>query len=213
MAWNSEKVKKPIKSWFDMWDDSFKGKIGIPLFEWAGYRYIVGINHILGGTPENGDPVFNKLKELVTNLKPKIVNSVEHGNQLWQAGEIWIAPFWDGRVRILQDQKQPIEYIYPTEGAMSNGSGFVINRDPKENLREANIFMQKVGDPESQLMMVGLINYPPTNMKVKLPPKLERLKINTEDLDKMVRVDWSAYQDKKAGFLDRWNRKIVSKIG
>jgi putative spermidine/putrescine transport system substrate-binding protein len=209
MTWNKDQIKSEVNSWFDMWDDKYKGKLAIPTFEWVGFHYLTALNTALGGTPENVEPAFSKLKELVDTLQPKFMNSVEHGNQLFESGEIWIAPFWDGRTRNLQDNNVPVSYKYPKEGALSNGSGFVINRDITQNVREANLFMNKVGDPESQICFASKINYPPTNVKAKLPPSLERIQVTKEDMDKMLQVPWTGYTPKKGDYLDRWNREIA----
>ncbi len=209
MTWNTDKVTKEVTSWFDIWDDTYKGKIAIPIFEWVGFFYLSALNTTLGGTPENADPAFNKLKELVDTLEPKFMNSVEHGNQLFESEEIWIAPFWDGRSRNLQDQGLPINYMYPEEGALANGSGFVINRDLRENYLEANMFMNKVGDPELQICFNRKINYPPTNISATLPPELERIRVSKEDMDNMMAIDWPGYQAHKGEYLDRWNREIA----
>jgi putative spermidine/putrescine transport system substrate-binding protein len=212
MTWNSDKVKKPINGWFDMWDDTFKGKLAIPIFEWVGFHYLAALNTVLGGTADNVNPAFTKLKEAVNTLQPKFMNSVEHGNQLFTSGEIWIAPFWDGRTRNLQDQKVPVKYIYPKEGAISNASGFALNRGiPAERVRAANLFMQQVGNPDAQICFASKINYTPTNLKAlaKLPASMERIKINQADMDKMVKVPWADYNAHKSEYLDRWNREIA----
>jgi len=212
MTWNKEKVKKPITSWFDMWDDVFRGKVAIPVFEWVGFYYLAALNTALGGSPENADRAFGKLKELVDTLQPKFMNSVEHGNQLFQAGEIWIAPFWDGRTRNLQDQGLPVAYVYPKEGALSNASGFCLDRAiADDRVKAANQFMNQVGVAENQICFASKINYPPTNLRAlgMLPPKLERIKISQADLDRMLRVPWTAYNQYKGDYLARWNKEIA----
>lgn len=213
MTWNTDRVDKEITSWFDMWDDTYKGKLAIPIFEWVGFFYLAALNTVLGGTPDNVDPAFEKLKEVVDTLEPKFMNSVEHGNQLFESEEIWIAPFWDGRSRNLQDNGLPIEYIYPDEGALANGSGFVIERGVEDNYRAANEFMNQVADVESQICFAGKINYPPTNVKIAtmtdLPAKFDRLKIEQETMDKMLQVPWADYTARKSEYLDRWNREIA----
>jgi len=211
-TWNKDKVKKDINSWFDMWDVSFKGKVAIPVFEWIGWPWLCAMNTILGPKPDNVDPVFTKLDELVRDVKPKFMNSVEHGNQMFESGEIWIAPFWDGRTRNLQDKGLPLIYKYPKEGAVINASGYVINRDLKENGLEANLFMQMVGNPEAQLCLARKSSYPPSNTSLTLPPELRRIHVSKEDLDKMIKVSYAAYEPIKGQCLDRWNR-LVTKSG
>jgi len=208
-AWNTDKVKKNVTSWFDMWDDSFKGRTTLPAFEWSGFFFLAAINTALGGTPENVNPGFAKIKEVADNLEPKFITSVEHGIQLLETGEAWFAPFFpDGRVRNLQDKKVPIAMTYPKEGAVVSGAGWVINRALAENEAEANAYLNKMGDRDAQLCFASKINLPPTNTDVVLPASMERLKVKPDDLDRALRVPWGGYQARKDQYLDRWNREI-----
>jgi putative spermidine/putrescine transport system substrate-binding protein len=211
LVYNTEKIKEGITSWWDLWNPKYKGKVGIPVYEWMGEAFLPIINFLTGGTPKNLDPGVRKLREYVKEMTPIFISNTDHGIQLFTRGELWAAPFWDGRARNLQDNKVPVKFVFPKEGAAPLGYGLALNKAIK--VRElTEKYINYTLDPEKLIPYCRLTKYPPTNLKAmeKLPPDLERIKIPREAMDNMLRIDYYGYSKITDNALERWNKEIAT---
>ncbi len=209
VTYNTQKVSKPITSWWDLWDPSLKGKVGLPVFEWMGQQYLQVINQIAGGTPDKFDAGVKKLKEFVKTQNPVFISATDHGLQLFTQGEIWAAPFWDGRTRALQAQNVPVKFVFPKEGACPLGYGLALNKGKPRDL--ALKYLDFSLDPDIQIAYARKTQYPPVNVKAldKLPADLENLRISKENMDGMLKIDYLASERMVDKYLEAWNKEIV----
>jgi putative spermidine/putrescine transport system substrate-binding protein len=209
VTYNTQKITKPITSWFDLWDPAYKGKVGMPVFEWMGQQFLQVINLIAGGTPEKFDSGVKKLKEYVKTMNPVFISATDHGIQLFTQGEIWIAPFWDGRTRQLQASNVPVKFVFPKEGACPLGYGLALTQGKPRDL--ALKYLDFSLDPAVQIAYARKTNYPPVNQKAldKLPADLEGLRLKKEDMDNMLKIDYLASERMVDKYLDAWNKEIV----
>lgn len=210
IAYRTDKISWPIESWWDLWKPELKGRVGLPAFEWMGQQFLVIVNMISGGKPDNIDPGISALKRYVEN-RPVPISSTDHGMQLFTQGEVWAAPFWDGRVRQLQKSGVPVKFVYPREGACPLGYGLALNANPTSRdlaLEYLNLTLEV----EPLIEFSRLTQYPPTNLKAleNLPPDLEVLRIPKEHMDRMLRVDYLAVEKNKDMYLERWNKEVAS---
>ena len=211
LVYNKEKIPSGLNSWWDLWDPKYKGKVGLPVFEWMGDSFSSMVNTMAGGSPDNLDPGISKLKDYVKNQDPIFVNNTDHGIQMFTRGELWAAPFWDGRTRNLQDNKVPVEFVFPKEGAAPLGYGLALNQgsDVKELTEK---YINYSLDPQVQIAYSRKTKYPPTNLKAieALPSELERVKIPAEAMDNMLVLDYYGYSKVVDKRLERWNKEVVT---
>lgn len=216
LAVNTKKIKKPISSWFDLWDPEFAGKVAFPDWIWVGEEVFHAINIISGGDAENVDPGVAKLKELFKTNKARIINNVEHTKELLVAEEIWICPHFGARTEQAKAAGAPVEFITPKEGGLSWvwNTSIIANR-PKESIETAEAFVNDTLDAEKQIAFSRLCGYPPTNMEAmrNLPADLKKLQFSEADLEgigKLARrFDYMAqfaYRDRNR---ERWNKEVV----
>ncbi len=209
VTYNTEKITKPITSWWDLWDPSLKGRVGLPVFEWMGQQFFQVINLIAGGTATSYDAGVKKLKEYVKTMNPVFISATDHGIQLFTQGEIWAAPFWDGRTRQLQTAKVPVKFVFPKEGACPLGYGLALNKGKPRDL--ALKYLDFSLDPDIQIAYARVTNYPPVNLKAldKLPADLEGLRLKKADMDNMLKIDYVASEKMVDKYLEVWNKEIV----
>ncbi len=216
LAVNTKRIKKPVTSWFDMWDPEFAGKVAFPDWVWTGEEVFHAINILAGGDPENVDPGIGKLKELFKANKAQTINNVEHTKQLLLAEEVWICPYFGARTEQAQAAGAPVEFVIPKEGGLSwTFNVAVIANRPKESIELAEAFVNDTLDAEKQLAFCKLCGYPPTNMDLmrNLPADLKRLHYSDADLEgigKLARrFDYMAqfaYRDRNR---ERWNKEVL----
>lgn len=211
LVYNKEKIPNGMKSWWDLWDPKYKGRVGLPVFEWMGDSFFAMVTTMAGGSPSNLNPGVDKLKDYVKNQNPIFLNNTDHGIQLFTRGEIWAAPFWDGRTRSLQDNKVPVEFVFPSEGAAPLGYGLALNQGSDvKNLTQKYINYSL--DPQVQIEYSKRTKYPPTNLNAiqNLPPELERVKIPKKEMDNMLMIDYYGYSKIVDKRLERWNKEVVT---
>jgi putative spermidine/putrescine transport system substrate-binding protein len=216
LAVNTKRIKKPITSWFDLWDPEFAGKVGFPDWVWSGEQVFHAINLMAGGDAENVDPGMKKFADLYKKSKAKTTNNVEHTKQLLLAEEIWICPYFGARTEQAKAAGAPVEFVVPKEGGLSwiYNTAVIANR-PKESQELALAFANETLDPEKQIAFSRLCGYPPTNLDAihNLPPDLKKLHITDAELEgigKLARrFDYMAqfaYRDRNR---ERWNKEVL----
>jgi len=216
IAVNTKRIKKPITSWFDLWDPEFAGKVAFPDWVWSGEQVFHALNLLAGGDAENIDPGIAKLKELYKTRNAKTINNVEHTKQLLLAEEVWIAPYFGARTEQAKAAGAPVEFVIPKEGGMSwiYNTAVIANRPP-ESIALSEAFANDTLDAEKQIAFSRLCGYPPTNIDAmkNLPPDLKRLEYSEADLEAMGklarRFDYMAqfaYRDRNR---ERWNKEVL----
>ena len=65
IGYNPEKIKTPPKSWDELWDPQYKGRVGLTaLNSQLGIAFLAEINRLRGGNEENFEPAFKALREM-----------------------------------------------------------------------------------------------------------------------------------------------------
>lgn len=213
---NTKQIKRPIDSWFDLWDPAFKGKVAFPAWNWQGEEVFHAINIALGGTVENIEPGIAKFKTLFKDNQCKIINNVEHTKQLLVAGEVWFAPYFGARTEQAAAAGAPVEFVIPKEGGLSWiwNTALVANR-PSDSMEIAETFVNTTLDAEAQISFAKLTGYPPTNMEAmrNLPPELKKLELSEEEvhlLGKLQReTDYMAMFAYRDQYVERWNKEVL----
>jgi putative spermidine/putrescine transport system substrate-binding protein len=218
IAVNTKRIKKPITSWFDLWDPEFAGKVGWPGWEWGGVGEDVfhTINILAGGDPTNIDPGIARMKALYKTNKAQNVQNNEQMKQLLLAEEVWIAPLFGARTEQAKAAGAPLEWIVPKEGGLTWAWNVaMIARRPKESTELAERFINTTLDPERQIAFSRLTGYPPTNLDAiaNLPPDLQKLRLSQADLEGIGRLqsqfDYVAQFALRDQNRERWNKEVI----
>jgi spermidine/putrescine-binding protein len=216
IAVNTKRIKKPITSWFDLWDPEFAGKVGFPDWVWSGEQVFHAINLLSGGTPQNVDPGIKKMAELYKKNKAQTLNNVEHTKQLLVSEEVWICPYFGARTEQAKAAGAPVEFVLPKEGGMSwiYNTAIIAGRPP-ESVALSEQFANDTLDAEKQIAFSRLCGYPPTNLEAirNLPPDLKKLQYSEAELEgfgKMARrFDYKAQFANRDRNRERWNKEVL----
>ncbi|MBI5830591.1 MAG: spermidine/putrescine ABC transporter substrate-binding protein [Chloroflexi bacterium] len=114
---NADKVKVLPKSWADLWNSDYAGRL-VMLDD---SRAVIGITLLTLGydvntkDPAQLDEAKAKLAQLVPNVK--LFDSDSPKSALI-AGDVDLGMTWTGEAFLAQQENAAIQYIYPTEGAI-----------------------------------------------------------------------------------------------
>jgi spermidine/putrescine-binding protein len=214
LAYNVKRSPKKVTSWLDLWDPAFKGKVAIPKWAWVGETWFHSINKVLGGTEDNIDIGIKKCRELFKDNKAIVMDSVEHGKNLFVSEEIWIAPYYTARTAEAKKAGAPIEFVFPAEGGLNwyFNTGLIKGR-PKESKEMALKFINYTLDPKKQLEFSLLSGYPPTNIKAieMIPADRPDILLTREQMDNLgkIKVDHVKMINNSDKHAERWNKEVL----
>lgn len=114
VIYNSEKLKTPPTSWWDLWKPEYAGKLSLPsTAQSAAAMMIVHLNKILGGTVEDVAPALNKLRELKVS---SFYAATGAAISSFQTGETDATVLYHTSAWTMQDQGQPAQLASLREG-------------------------------------------------------------------------------------------------
>lgn len=176
VAYNTKTVKDAPKSWKDLANAAYKGKIGMasPLYSGAAFSTM--------GTLVNMKEFGWKYYEDLKGLDVK----VEQGNggvaNKLASGEYAMVSVVDFMVRNAKNQGSPVEHIWPAEGAILIPTPVGILKDGK-NPEAAKLFVDYLLSEAGQKLFLKQ-GYIPVKAGIGMPPgapPIEQLKIAPTD--------------------------------
>jgi putative spermidine/putrescine transport system substrate-binding protein len=208
LAYNTNFIKEPPKSWADLWKPEFKGKVILPdISTVQGVYFVMIISKMqTGGDLYNTEAVFAKLK----TLRPNVLTfwtSHDQVAQLLNSGEAWLAPWAADRALTQMAAKAPIALTVPKEGTIYFTSQIAIAKGTK-NKALAEKYLDVAISAPAQLMDAQEAFLGPANSKVKLEGFLAENLAYGETLKKMVPPDWNKMDQVRDGWTERWNWEI-----
>ena len=203
VLYNPERVKPAPKSFADMWDPKFRGRVGlsdiVPLYNFA----LAAL--AFGGSMTNFDPGKPKLKELRA-LGVRIYSSNEALAVALKSEEIWMTPMYVSRSAQWQTAGIPVTHVVPEEGAIPYVSSAAV---PKNAANKDNAFMylDLMLDPKVQAAFSERMFYAPTVDDAVLPPDLmKRVGFTPEQQAKFNIPDYDYLSKNTPQLMDWWNR-------
>ncbi|MDQ7819010.1 MAG: extracellular solute-binding protein [Armatimonadota bacterium] len=213
LAVNTRRAPKKVTSWKDLWDPVFAGRVAIPKWEWVGNTWFYAVNRVWGGTETNIDPGIAKCRELVRANRAVIMNNVEHGIALLTSEETWIQPFYTARTEQARDAGAPVEFVFPSEGALNwtFNLGIIRGRGAASTAL-AQEFLNFTLDPVQQAQFGILTGYPPTNRRAQaLLPSNSNVLLTPEQMANLgrMRFDIKAMLANRDRHAERWNKEVL----
>lgn len=191
IAYNASTEPKP-KSWKDMLNPAYKGKIGFPSPLNSGAAE--GAVKTLADLPSFGWKYFEDFK---ANGGKQIKNNSAARDQV-ASGEMRAVVLLDYMIRQVKPKGAPVEYVWPEEGAVFIPSPIAAMKSTK-NAAAAKAFLDFVLSKDGQQTMVKLGYFIPVRGDVAPPagaPALDKIK--------RLPTDWKAVQRDRQATKDRW---------
>lgn len=213
LAYRTDLVKTPPKSWLDLWNPEYKGHVAIssPTYA-AGLQFFAGLTHALGGELSKDADVertFKKLAELKSNAVafPDSPGAIQ---TLLERGDAWVVPYWDGRVFALQKTGLKVGFAYPTDGPVVGAANWVIAKGAP-NLDNAYKLVDFLSSDKVQKAFSDASLYGMTNRDVQYSDELKgKVQVGEEAYKKLIWIDYETATPKVADWTNRWSQALGS---
>ena len=210
IIYNTKAVKSAPTGWADLWRPEFKGRIVLPEISHSIGSYIIPIGAVAAGKPAGDEEAgFAMLKRMV-DLRPIWAKDTDTMMNSMRTEDAVIGILYKSQTYTVKGYGAPVEWVYPKEGGIAYTSGTCIAKGTK-NLEAAERYIDTTMDPNVQPFAARIYNYGGTNKETlsKLPPDLqERVKFPQEQLDHLIKLDLGMMTDKRAEWVERWNRAV-----
>lgn len=171
IAYNPDLMDEP-KSWTDLWDSKYKGKISM----WDGYYdgYMMAAKSVgKGMDAEAGIKEWEKYKANIG----RFINSPTGTEEAIDKGEVWAAPHWGAWGEQARTQGKKIAFTIPKEGAVLWGGHLQVFKGFNATTQEiTQRFLNYWLEPAAQqaFMEEGFFISPVKGMKI--PDKVKNSK-------------------------------------
>jgi putative spermidine/putrescine transport system substrate-binding protein len=209
IGYNPKKISSPPKSWDELWDPKYKGRVGLTaLNSQLGIAFLAELNRIKGGSETDFEPAFKALRELLPNVGAIAANLGAYAT-LWQQEQIDIAPYNFNFVQTLKAKDVPVELAIPQTGAV----GWETSLHLVANAQEPELAVKYIDIHLDSAIQQKLLQAPydviPTSSQVKLEgPITKSIAQSQDDLTKIRGFDWEKLNPQRGTLIERFNREI-----
>ncbi|MCZ8271998.1 MAG: extracellular solute-binding protein [Beijerinckiaceae bacterium] len=205
ILYNPKFVSDPPKTFADLWNSKWEGKIGLMDHIFHHHLQMAGL--VAGSSMTDEAKAKPALLELKKAVKPRLYPGQDTMATALKNEEVWITTGYKGRALLWADAGASLAYIYPGEGAIASSLGASLTRRAPN--REAAIaYLNAMTDPEGQAKMAQASFYSPSNSKTPLPPALKARIALSEDEEKRLQVPDPTFMGKNyAAWTQWWSRE------
>jgi putative spermidine/putrescine transport system substrate-binding protein len=206
LAYNPTVVKDPPKTWDDLLDPRWKGKVGA--LANAGFWVMMGAALSQGGNPN----ALDKAKAYLTKLNDNGLRLYAQTDDMapgFKSGEIEVSIIWLARTVMWQNADFPVAGHVPQEGGIVYVSGMVVpaNAPDKEG---AYAYMNALLEPSAQQGFAAHMGYLPTVGDADLTGRVaEQLALPADA--KLVQPDYQEAAEAQPEMNDWWLKNILRK--
>ncbi len=209
IGFNPRKIKERPKSWNDLFNPAYKGRVGLTaLNSTLGMAFMVDLARTRGGGESDIEPAFKALKELLPGVGAISANLGAHA-ALFQQEQIDIAPYNFNFVQTLKEKGVDIEFATLDTGIPAWRTSLhlvknAVQPDLAVQYIDAHIAPEVREDMERTPYWVI-----PTNRKVPLKGEIvKQVAKSQDDLAKLRYFDWSKINERRSEWIERFNRDI-----
>lgn len=208
IAYNTDKIKTPPRSWNDLLKPEFKGRVGLAgMGSTLMSAWMVDIARLNGGSEENLEPAFAFVKRLLPNVSAVAANPGSLAT-LFQQDQIDISIHYNNNVGDLQGKGVPVALARPDTGYIHIKSTMHIVKNSK-NVDLAAAYINAALSPEVQSKMADAPYYvAPISSKAVFSKGLQTYAADMKALEAMNGVDWAKLNPRRAEYIDRFNREV-----
>lgn len=217
IAYNVDKLKQAgiaeLTSWEDLWDAKLAGRVAVPdLSTIMGRDFLVASARLAGGSEK--EPLKGIAKIATLKAHSYYTSSATLAN-LFQSGDVWAAPWINGRAWGMIDKGAPMKFVLPKEGGYGNMTTIDVVAGTKL-AKQAQAYIDFVLDPLPQLGQANDVPYGPTNKTLApvlaaYPELSKKFPSSPADLKRLNLVDWVTYNKLHDSSVEAWNRTVIKR--
>jgi putative spermidine/putrescine transport system substrate-binding protein len=211
IIYNTKLVTNAPTGWEDLWRPEFKGRIVLPEISHSIGSYIIPIGAVAAGKSHDDEEAGFAMLKKMADLRPIWARDTDTMMNSMRTEDAMIGILYKSQTYTVKGYGAPVEWVYPKEGGIAYTSGTCIAKGTK-NLEAAEQYINTTMDPNVQTFAAKIYNYGGTNKDTlsKLSPELqERVKFPQEQLDRLIKLDLGMMADKRAAWVERWNRVVA----
>ena len=208
IAYNTEKIKNPPRSWNDLLKPEYKGRVGLAgMGSTLMSAWMVEIARLNGGSEENLEPAFQFVKKLLPNVSAVASNPGALAT-LFQQGQIDISVHYNNNVGDLQGKGVPVALARPDTGWIHIKSVMHIVKNTK-NPELAAAYINAALSPEVQTQLAAAPYFiAPVSSRAVFSPGLQAYAKSMAEISAMNGVDWAKLNPRRGEYIDRFNREV-----
>ncbi|NTJ45334.1 ABC transporter substrate-binding protein [Agrobacterium larrymoorei] len=196
----------PPKSWNDLKDPKFAGKVVIPpMNNGYGLLTVVMLARMNGGGEKNIDPGFKAIQDEVDKNVLAYEPSPAKMTELFQTGQAVLGVWGTSRVQALASTGFPVDFVYPSEGAPAVMTA--ICPVAKTTVSPvAHAFIKTMLSSEVQAILANDGGFAPVRKDVKVDAP--GMMPYGEKANQLVTADWDTINEQRDEWNKRWTREI-----
>ena len=205
VLYNPNKVTTPPKSYADLFDPKYKGRVG---YSDILYNFNMAAANIAAGGQPNDYTAGNKLLKELKARDPKVYPSNEALAAALKSEEVWLTTMWLARGFMWKKSGIPIAWSVPEEGAIP----ILFEAAVPKNSRAKDgawKYLNAMLDPGAQVAFADKMGYVPTVKDAKLPDDLAKeISLTEAQQAKLRPLDYAYIQRERGPILDFWNKEF-----
>lgn len=205
ILYNPNKVNPAPKSFADLWDPKWKGRVGFSDILYTNNTIAAALAG--GGSLSNFEPAKKKLMEL-RSLDVKLYPSNEALAAALKSEEVWITTMWLARGFMWKKSGIPLAHVVPSEGAPAIVFEASIPKNSR-NKDSAFKYLNAMLDPKAQVAFADKMGYVPTVKDATLPPELaQQINLNEAERSRLLQPNYDYGMKMNPEILDFWNKQF-----
>ena len=208
IAYNPNEMETTPTSWNDLFDPQYAGKIALgDITGTSGMHFLIAVNRMKGGTLDNQDAGFAAIQELMPNVL-MLYTQADQIVQLFERGEIVMAPWYPDRIGSAADKGVPVAVAYPQEGAVGIQPTVSVPKGSK-NKDLAMQYIDILLSAEGQKCFAEKKYAGPVNTQIELSDKVKAIVPFGASYEQLWYPDTDAIAKLRPGWSERWQREIA----
>lgn len=210
ITYNTRDTKQAPTSWLDLWKPEFAGAVTFPSPSNAmGVPFIVHLAGLFGGNVDNVTPALDRLKQLKVSA---YFDTAGAGTNLFQSGEASIGAHYANSAYAMREQKLPIAFVVPKEGAIGGDIRVHLVANGKKQALAEKFVNYAIGTGPAKCMAETIFVGPATagiqladNVRQRMPWGAEG------SIKSLALPDWSKINANRAAIIETFNKTVVAK--
>ncbi|HEY7681537.1 MAG TPA: ABC transporter substrate-binding protein [Gemmatimonadales bacterium] len=211
LIYDTTKVKPAPKSWKELWDKKYKGKLSLQ--DDIATLYMVA--QTLGlDDPSDPSKLYNLSDEDLAKVKAEMLKLVPNVRKYWvtagdmtqlfQSGEILAGEGWPLMTNTLRTAGFPAGELIPEEGTTAWADHWVLTKGAR-NLDAAYAFLEYAAQPFTQKLMSDVTAYNVANPTARSYMAPEAAALQKDIADYGSRVNFWQWGSKRDKYQEIWN--------
>jgi putative spermidine/putrescine transport system substrate-binding protein len=207
ILYNTNKVTAPPQGYADLWDQKWRGRIGLADILYGANTLAAALAG--GGGVSNLDPAEKMLMEW-RSLDVKIYPSNEALAAALKSEEVWLTTMWLARGFMWKKAGIPLAHVVPKEGAAAIVFEASVPRNAK-NKPAAFTYLDAMLDAKAQVAFADRMGYVPTVSDAVLPEDIaKQVSLSEADRGRLLKPDYAYQTGRSQRTLDFWNKQFKS---